>query len=177
MATTNLFADPVFKDGAFTSNDHKVRAYALQKTMSAIDLGVEFGAQTYVFWGGREGTESDASKDPVTAIKRTREAMDFLCEYVLDQGYDLADFARGSMRTYLILKDRASHWKADQEIQSVLAQINADDGSTAAFSGAYTTTKAADLKEYHFDPSALGRRGMAHERLDQLTVEVLLGVR
>ena len=89
MATTNLFSDPVFKDGAFTSNDPRVRAYALQKTMRAIDLGVEFGAQVYVFWGGREGTESDATKDPVTAIQRTREAINFLCEYVLDQKYDL----------------------------------------------------------------------------------------
>jgi xylose isomerase len=89
MATTNLFSDPVFKDGAFTSNDPKVRAYALQKTMNAIDLGVEFGAKIYVFWGGREGTETDAAKDPITAIKRSREAMNFLCEYVLDQKYDL----------------------------------------------------------------------------------------
>src|SRR5512136_304452 len=73
MATTNLFYDPVFKDGAFTSNDTKVRAYALQKTMKAIDLGVEFGAKLYVFWGGREGTETDASKSPVEAIKHNRE--------------------------------------------------------------------------------------------------------
>ena len=64
MATTNLFTDPVFKDGAFTSNDPKVRAYALQKTMHAIDLGVELGAKIYVFWGGREGIETDAAKDP-----------------------------------------------------------------------------------------------------------------
>ncbi len=52
MATTNLFGDPIFKDGAFTSNDPKVRAYALQKTMRRHDLGVEFGAKIYVFWGG-----------------------------------------------------------------------------------------------------------------------------
>ena len=70
MATTNLFGDPIFKDGAFTSNDSKVRAYALQKTMRAMDLGVEFGAKVYVFWGGREGTETDSSKSPVDAIKR-----------------------------------------------------------------------------------------------------------
>jgi xylose isomerase len=89
MATTNLFTDPVFKDGAFTSNDPKVRAYALQKTMNAIDLGVELGAKVYVFWGGREGTETDAAKDPITSIKRTRETMNFLCEYALDQNYDL----------------------------------------------------------------------------------------
>ena len=91
MATTNLFGDPIFKDGAFTSNDPKVRAYAIQKTMNAIDLGVEFGAKIYVFWGGREGTETDAAKNPVDAIKWNREAMNFLCEYVLDQGYAAAD--------------------------------------------------------------------------------------
>ena len=91
MATTNLFTDPAFKDGAFTSNDPYVRAYALQKTMKSIDLGVELGAQVYVFWGGREGAETDAAKDPVTAIKRSREAMNFLCEYALDQGYAAAD--------------------------------------------------------------------------------------
>lgn len=89
MATTNLFSDPAFRDGAFTSNDPVVRAFALQKTMNAIDLGVELGATIYVFWGGREGTETDAGKDPITAVKRSREGMNFLCEYVIDQGYDL----------------------------------------------------------------------------------------
>jgi xylose isomerase len=89
MATTNLFYDPVFKDGAFTANDPKVRAYALQKTMHAIDLGVSLGAKVYVFWGGREGIEVDAAKDPVDGIRRFREAMNFLCEYVIDQNYDL----------------------------------------------------------------------------------------
>jgi len=62
MATTNLFADPAFRDGAFTSHDAQVRAYALQKTMRAIDLGAELGAKYYVFWGGREGAETDAGK-------------------------------------------------------------------------------------------------------------------
>ena len=89
MATTNLFTDPAFKDGAFTSHDPAVRAYALQKTMRAMDLGVELGAQTYVFWGGREGAEVDAAKDPVEAIKRFREAMNFLCEYARDRRYAL----------------------------------------------------------------------------------------
>jgi xylose isomerase len=300
MATTNLFSDPVFKDGAFTSNDPRVRAYALQKTMRAIDLGVEFGAQVYVFWGGREGTESDATKDPVTAIQRTREAINFLCEYVLDQQYDLKfaleakpneprgdiyyattghmlafietldhpemvgvnpevahehmaglnflhgvaqaweagklfhidlndqyagrydqdfrfgsrdvkaafflvkfledvgyagsrhfdahayrtedyegvkDFARGCMRTYLILKEKAAQWNADPEIRALLAEINADDGSLAPYFGPYTPQKAAALKELPFDRQAIGRRGLLYERLDQLTMEVLLGVR
>src|SRR5436190_1390943 len=72
MATTNLFSQPVFKDGAFTSNDAKVRAFAIRKTMNAIDLGVELGAKIYVFWGGREGAEVDVSKDPQEAIKRNR---------------------------------------------------------------------------------------------------------
>src|SRR5215468_10021678 len=87
MATTNLFYDPVFKDGAFTSNDPRVRLYALQKTMRSMDLGAEVGAKIYVFWGGREGAEVDASKDATEAIKWFREAMNFLCEYSISQGY------------------------------------------------------------------------------------------
>ncbi|MBC7227121.1 MAG: xylose isomerase [Thermoflexales bacterium] len=300
MATTNLFSDPVFKDGAFTSNDPRVRAYALQKTMKAIDLGVELGAKVYVFWGGREGVETDAARNPLDALKRMREALNFLCEYVIDQGYDLKfaleakpneprgdiylattghmlafietldhpemvgvnpevahehmaglnflhaiaqaweagklfhidlndqafgrydqdlrfgshnvksafflvkfledvgyqgsrhfdahayrtedyegvkEFARGCMRTYLILKEKAERWNADPEIQALLAEINADDGSTDAFKGPYTREKAAALKAATFDRIALGQRGMAYERLDQLTMEILLGVR
>jgi xylose isomerase len=300
MATTNLFGDPVFKDGAFTSNDPRVRAYALQKTMNAIDLGVELGAGIYVFWGGREGTETDVTKDPVTAIKRTREAMNFLCEYVLDNGYDLKfaleakpneprgdiynsttghmlafietldhpemvgvnpevahehmaglnfthgvaqaleagklfhidlndqafgrydqdfrfgmvnlksaftlvklledygyngsrhfdahafrtedyegvkDFARGCMRTYLILKEKVERFNQDEEIQVLLAEINADDGSMDAFKGVYSAEKAAALKEQGFDRKLLAGRGLQYEKLDQLTVELLLGVR
>src|SRR5678815_1113539 len=89
MATTNLFGDPVFRDGAFTSNDRKVRSYALKKTMRAIDLGVDLGATTYVFWGGREGVETNAAKNPQEALKWFRDAINFLCEYVRAQGYDL----------------------------------------------------------------------------------------
>ena len=300
MATTNLFGDPVFKDGAFTSNDPRVRAYALQKTMKAIDLGVEFGAKVYVFWGGREGTETDAGKNPLEAIKRTREALNFLCEYTLDQGYDLKfaleakpnepradiynpttghmlafietldhpemvgvnpevahehlaginfmhgvaqaweagklfhidlndqypgrydqdlrfgsrdikaafflikfledvgyngsrhfdahayrtedyegvkDFARGCMRTYLILKEKAARFNADPEIQALLAEINADDGSLSPFFGHYTPEKAAGLKTQPFDRTAIAQRGLGYERLDQLTIDLLLGAR
>ena len=300
MATTNLFSDPIFKDGAFTSNDSKVRAYALQKTMNAIDLGVELGAQVYVFWGGREGTETDAAKDPVTSIRRTREAMNFLCEYVRDKKYDLKfaleakpnepradmynsttghmlafiatldhpemvgvnpevahehmaglnfvhgvaqaleadklfhidlndqafgrydqdfrfgavnlksafflvklledngyggsrhfdahayrtedyegvrDFARGCMRTYLILKEKTAQFNDDEEVQALLAEINADDGSMDHYFGKYGSEKAAALKEQSFDRAAIGRRGLKYERLDQLTVDILLGVR
>ena len=300
MATTNLFSDPAFKDGAFTSNDARVRAYALQKAMRGIDLGVEFGAKVYVFWGGREGVETDAAKSALDAGKRTREALDFLCEYVLDQGYDLKfaleakpneprgdiytpttghmlaliatlahpemvgvnpevahehmaglnfmhgvaqawdagklfhidlndqafgrydqdlrfgsnsiraafylvkfleevgysgsrhfdahayrtedfegvkDFARGCMRSYLILKEKAARFNADPEIQALLADINAQDPAAAALLGAYPPEKVAALKAASFDRAALGARGLGYERLDQLTFDLLLGVR
>ena len=300
MATTNLFYDPAFKDGAFTSNDPKVRAYALQKTIRAIDLGVDLGAKMYVFWGGREGTESDATKNPADAIKRMREAMNFLTGYVKDQSYDLRfalepkpneprssiyfptvghmlafiytlddadmvglnpevahehmsglnfthgvaqaweagklfhidlndqmfgrydqdfrfgaemlkqafflvkfledvgydgnkhfdahayrsstfedvkDFARGCMRTYLILKDKAERFNADGEIQALLADINADDGAHSYLSGGYSAAAADRLKGETFDRAALGNRNLPYEKLDQLTNEIILGVR
>ncbi len=300
MATTNLFGDPIFKDGAFTNNDPKVRAYAIQKTLNAIDLGVEFGAKTYVFWGGREGTETDSSKSAVEAIKRNREAMNFFCEYALDKKYDLKfaleakpneprgdiynpttghmlafittldhpemvgvnpevahehmaginfmhgvaqaweagklfhidlndqypgrydqdlrfgsrdikaafylvkfledvkydgsrhfdahayrtedyegvkDFARGCMRTYLLLKEKAAQFNADKEIQSILAEVNADDGAMNQYFGKYSAEKAAALKTQTFDRSAIGAKGLQYERLDQLTIDLLLGVR
>lgn len=300
MATTNLFTDPAFKDGAFTSNDARVRAYALQKTMRAIDLGVELGAKTYVFWGGREGVETDATKSPTDSLKRFRDALNYLSEYTRDQKYDLRfalepkpneprgdiyfatvgamlgfiqtldhpemvgvnpemahehmaglnflhavaqawdagklfhidlndqvigrydqdlrfgshnvksafflvkfledvgydgsrhfdahayrtedvegvkDFARGCMRTYLILTEKAARFNADTEIQALLAEINAADASTAEHLQPYTPERAAALKAASFDRKALGARGYGYERLDQLTMEVLLGVR
>jgi xylose isomerase len=89
MATTNLFYHPVFKDGAFTSTDPAIRAYATQKVMHALDVAADLGAQVFVFWGGREGVEVDASKDPVDAARWFRDAINFLCNYVLSQGYDI----------------------------------------------------------------------------------------
>lgn len=300
MATTNLFNDPAFKDGAFTANDPAVRAYALQKTINAIDLGVELGAKIYVFWGGREGTETDASKNPIDGLRRFREALNFLCEYTVEQGYDLRfaleakpneprgdiylattgamlgfiatlerpemvgvnpevahehmaglnfthavaqawdagklfhidlndqafgrydqdfrfgainlksafflvkfleevgyagsrhfdahayrtedlqgvkDFARGCMRTYLILKEKAAQWQADPEIQSLIEEINAGNSLPGSAIGAYSSAKVNALKGATFNRNALGERGLAYERLDQLTVELLLGVR
>jgi len=300
MATTNLFYDPIFKDGAFTSNDPKVRAYALQKTMKAIDLGVEFGAKIFVLWGGREGTETDASKNPVDAIQRNREAVNFLCNYALENKYDLKfaleakpneprgdiynpttghmlgfiatlehpemvgvnpevahehmaginfmhsvaqaweagklfhidlndqypgrydqdlrfgsrdlkaafflvkfledvgyagsrhfdahayrtediegvkDFARGCMRTYLILKEKAKQWNEDKEIQALVSEINADDEAVNLFFGKYSAEKAAALKLQPFDRGAIASRGLKYERLDQLTIDLLLGCR
>lgn len=300
MATTNLFSDPAFKDGAFTANDPRVRAYALQKTMRAMDLGVELGAQVYVFWGGREGTETDAGKNPLDALQRMREALNYLCDYALDQGYDLKfaleakpneprgdmylpttgamlgfietldhpemvgvnpevaheqmaglnflhhvaqawdagklfhidlndqafgrydqdfrfgavnlkstfflvkfleevgyqgsrhfdahayrtedyegvkDFARGCMRTYLILREKAAQWNEDPEIQGLLADLNGDPEETWRVLGEYSSEKQAALREMDFDRVALGDRGLGYERLDQLTVDLLLGVR
>ena len=297
MATTNLFWDPIFKDGAFTSNDREVRRYALQKTMHAIDLGVELGARTYVFWGGREGAEADAAKDPVEAIKRFREAIDFLCEYVRDRQYDLRfaleakpneprgdiyfattsaylafiptlahpemvgvnpevaheqmaglnvfhavaqaleagklfhvdlndqkpgrfdqdlrfgsesikpmfflvklleesgydgprhfdahayrtedeegvwDFAAGCMRTYLILKHKAQAFAAHREIQALLAEMR--DAGAGEPIMAYTRERANALRGEAFDRSALTARRLPYERLDQLLVDLLLGV-
>ncbi len=89
MMTTNLFSQPVFKEGAFTANDRSVRRFALRKTLRNIDLAAELGAQVYVAWGGREGAESDAAKDVRAALDRMKEAVDTLCAYVLDRGYNI----------------------------------------------------------------------------------------
>src|SRR6185312_7603505 len=89
MATTNTFTHPVFKDGAFTSNDRSVRRYAMRKVMRNLDLAAELGATTYVFWGGREGSETDTGKDIQAALERYREGLDTLAAYVLDKGYGI----------------------------------------------------------------------------------------
>ena len=89
MATTNLFYHPIFKDGAFTSNDPQVRRFAIQKAMRNLDVAAELGAPTYVFWGGREGVETAASKDTRDALSRYSEALDFLAGYVKDKSYDI----------------------------------------------------------------------------------------
>ena len=300
MATTNLFSDPVFKDGAFTSADARVRAYALQKTLGAIDLGVELGATTYVFWGGREGAEVDGGGNALAGLAHFREALDFLCAYVRDQGLelrfalepkpneprgdlylptvgsmlgfiatledpemvglnpefahetmaglsfvhavaqaidagklfhiDLNDqkmsrfdqdlrfgaenlkaafflvrllersgyagprhfdahalrtedeegvwaFASGCMRTYLILKERAARFDADPEIGAALEAYRVEDAELAALTGSYSRESLEALRGREFDRLALGRRGPGLERLDQLTVELLLGLR
>ena len=87
MATTNLFSRPVFKEGAFTANDPRVRRFAVRKTCDAIDLGAELGAEVYVMWGGREGVETDAAKDVGAALDRYAEAVNLCCEHVRERGY------------------------------------------------------------------------------------------
>ena len=89
MATTNTFTHPVFKDGAFTSNDRDIRRYATRKIIRNLDLAAELGAETYVFWGGREGSEIDAGKNIGDALSRYKEGLDLLCQYVIDKGYGL----------------------------------------------------------------------------------------
>jgi xylose isomerase len=89
MITTNLFSHPVFKDGAFTSNDRDVRRFALRKTLKNLDLAAEMGAKTFVMWGGREGAEYDHAKDVGGAMERYREGVNLLCQYVIDKGYDI----------------------------------------------------------------------------------------
>ncbi len=299
MGTTNLFYHPVFKDGAFTSNDPKVRAYALQKSMQAIDLAVELGAEMYVFWGGREGTECDAAKDPTDAIKRYRECINFLIHYVKDQKYPLRfamepkpneprgdiflpnvgamlafiqtlddpdmvgvnpevahehmaglnfthavgqaleagklfhidlnaqkltrfdqdlrfgsedikgafflvklledhgydgprhfdahayrtededgvwEFAKGCMRTYLILKEKAKQFNEHPAIQELLAQIQPRDAELESLMRSYSSQNAQALRQKQFDIEALGKKGLGYEKLDQLVIDLLLGV-
>ncbi|HEX5598213.1 MAG TPA: xylose isomerase [Micromonosporaceae bacterium] len=89
MVTTNLFTHPIFKDGAFTSNDRQVRRFALRKVLRNIDLAAELGARTLVMWGGREGSEYDLAKEVRAALDRYREAVDLLTQYVVERGYDL----------------------------------------------------------------------------------------
>ena len=89
MTTVNLFTQPVFRDGAFTAADPAVRRFALRKATAAIDIGAELGAPTFVLWGGREGVESAAARDPRVALERYREGIEFLCEYVLEQGLEM----------------------------------------------------------------------------------------
>jgi len=86
-ATTNLFSHPVFKDGAFTANEREVRRFALAKVMRNLDLAAELGAETYVFWGGREGAESGAAKDVRVALDRYAEGLNVLSAYAREQGY------------------------------------------------------------------------------------------
>jgi len=291
MATVNLFYDPVFRDGAFTANDAKVRGYSLQKTMRAMDLGAELGAHIFVLWGGREGSETDACRRPDEAIKRLREAVNYLCEYNIAQGYEykfameakpnepradiympttaaylafietldhkdmvgvnpevahehmpglnmthsvaqaweagklfhidlndqvpgrydqdlrfgsaapkaafwlvkfledvgysgsrhfdahayrtedhegVKDFARGCMRTYLILKEKAKQWNEHAGIREILAEIGeTNNGKVADFDV---------LLSQEFDRKALATKGLQYEKLDQLTMDILFGV-
>src|SRR5690606_19605028 len=89
MATTDLFTDPAFKEGALTSSDARVRAFALHKVLHALDLGAELGANVFVFWGGREGAEVDAGGNGLSGLARLREAFNFVAEYSIDNGYDV----------------------------------------------------------------------------------------
>src|SRR5919206_370789 len=127
MATVNLFYDPVFRDGAFTANDARVRAYAVQKTMRAMDLGAELGAGVFVLWGGREGRSGGWLGSRNAAAPAAPRHFDSHA-YRTEDYEGVKEFARGSMRTYLILKEKAAQWNADPEIKAILAEIAARDG-------------------------------------------------
>ena len=297
MATVNLFYDPVFRDGAFTANDARVRQYALYKTMQAMDLGAELGAKIFVLWGGREGVETEACRRPDEAIKRLREALNFLCEYSLEQKYDykialeakpnepradiympttgaylaliatldhqdmvgvnpevahehmaglnmthsvaqaweagklfhidlndqvpgrydqdlrfgsanpkaafwlvkfledvgydgsrhfdahayrtedyegVKQFARGCMRTYLILKEKAALWNSHPQIRAVLEEV-AEHNQPQMGPADFGIAKAKALLARDFDRVALSAKGLRYEELDQLTTDILLG--
>ncbi len=302
MTTVNLFSHPIFKDGAFTANDAEVRAFALRKTMEAIDLGAELGAEIFVLWGGREGVEADACRDPRVAVKRMRAALDYLCEYVMDRGYRMRfaleakpneprgdiyfattghmlhlistlahpelvgvnpevahetmaglsmahgvaqameagklfhidlngqkigrydqdlrfgsedlkgafllvrllegtaggprytgalhfdahayrtedeegvyDFAKGCMRTYKILKARAEAFDRDPEVRALIAERG--HAELDPLLERFTPQSAQRLRERSFDVDAIARVGLCYERLDQLLIEHLMGVR
>jgi xylose isomerase len=299
MATVSLFFHPIFRDGGFTANDPEVRAYALQKTMRAMDLGAELGAKIFVLWGGREGVETDACRRADEAVKRLREAVNYLCEYSIDRGYGykialeakpnepradiymsttghylgfiptldhpemigvnpefahetmaglnfthgvaqaweagklfhidlndqmpgrydqdlrfgsanpksafwlvkfledvgyagsrhfdahayrtedyegVRDFARGCMRTYLILKEKAVRWNADPEIQTILKEISAAVPGIPG-TGHYSKQSSAALLAHVFDKDKILKKRLPYERLDQLTIDILAGVR
>ncbi len=299
MTTVSLFFHPVFRDGAFTANDPEVRAYALQKTMRAMDIGAELGAKIFVLWGGREGVETDACRRADEAIKHLREAINYLCEYNIERGYGMKfaleakpnepradiymattgnylgfiptldhpemvgvnpevaheqmaglnfmhavaqawdagklfhidlndqmpgrfdqdlrfgssnlksafwlvkfledvgyqgprhfdahayrtedyegvkDFARGCMRTYLILKEKALRWNADAEIQGILGELSSH-GNGIPKLGSYSKENALQLLTHAFDKDAILKKRLPYERLDQLTIDILLGVR
>ena len=299
MATVNAFFDPVFRDGAYTSNDPAVRAFALQKVLRAMDLGAELGAKIFVVWSGRDGVETDSCRDPLEALKRYRDSLNYMARYSADRGYGykfaleakpnepraniyfpttghylafintldepdlfgvnpevahehmaglncthalalawdagklfhvdlndqmagcydqdfrfgsynlksaffvvkfledvgyqgsrhfdahayrtedycgVKDFARGCMRTYLILKEKARLWREDKQIQSLLAEINSAEVSypkPETFSKAH----AKKLLAHEFDRAALAKKRLPYELLDQLTVDLLLGAR
>jgi sugar phosphate isomerase/epimerase len=185
MATTNLFFHPAFKDGAFTANDREVRRFALQKTLRAIELGMELGAPIFVFWGGREGVEADAAKPAGDALERYREAIDFLCEYVLDRGYDMRfvenedgiwDFAAGCMRTYLALAEKARRFDEDPDIRAARAEAKVPALARPTVGG-YSREAVDELLAEEHDLGALGARACRNERLDQLVIDLLLGLR
>ncbi len=299
MATTNLFSDAVFRDGAFTANDAEVRAYAVRKTMRAIDLGAELGAKIYVFWGGREGCETDGSKDPLVAEERFRKALNFLCDYCVDRKYDMKfaleakpneprghmffpttaaylaliptlkrpdmvgvnpevaheqmaglnfshavaqalaagklfhidlndqepgrydqdyrfgsanlkaaffivkllddnkydgfkhfdahayrtadradviEFARGCMRTYLMLRQRAKAWNADKQVRTLLRQINQESKDLDSLWANFSRSHAETLLGMQFSREKIAAKPLPYEALDQRTIEILMGV-
>lgn len=76
-----LWEHPMTIDGAFTANDEKARAYALERARKAVDIARELDTDLTVLWLAREGTYLRESKDAVQATHRLLEAVDALLEY------------------------------------------------------------------------------------------------
>src|SRR5690606_32975589 len=89
MVTTNTFTHPIFKDGAFTSNNRDVRRYALRKILRNVDLAASLDADTFVMWGGREGAEYDSAKDLYAAHQAYADGIDTVAAYIKEKGYKL----------------------------------------------------------------------------------------
>jgi xylose isomerase len=80
------------------------------------------------------------------------------------------------MRTYLVFREKSRQWNADKEIQALLKETSVSANGTAK-PGRYSRRQAARLLAHHFDTDAILKRKLPYERLDQLTVDILAGVR
>ena len=193
MATCNMFEHPVFKDGALTSNDARVRAYARQKAMRAIDMGAELGASVFVMWGGREGLEVEASKDPIEAIERYREGVEFLANYIHGAAYqmriaiepkpneprgDIFLATAGHVLAFVATLDPSVREMVgvNPEIQQLVAQLRIEDPELVDLSE-WSRDNAKALKERRFDLGAMSERRLGYQKLDQLVFDLLTGAR
>ena len=85
MYTPSFFADPLFKDGAMTNLDASVRARALENARAAVDATVVLGADTMVFWNGREGFDFVLAKDGRESFRRLVEGFNAVGHYALEK--------------------------------------------------------------------------------------------
>lgn len=297
MVSPALGYHAVFRDGAFTSSSAQVRAFSLKKAINCLDLAADLGADVFVLFIGREGSETDAGRTASEALKWYRESINFLCGYSLEQklkikfaleakpnenrgdaylpttGHTLAfistldhsdlvgvnpefaheqmsglnfyhevaqaidagklfhidlndqrpsryrqDFRFGSesfktmfflvklleetgyrgpkhfdchpyrsedeegvwqfalacMRNYKILQQKVEAFNSDKKIQAIISQVKGGNGQSML--PEYNRDQAAKLKVSNFDHGSNGGAGASHEALDQLLVELLLGV-
>ncbi|MDX6204871.1 MAG: xylose isomerase [Frankiales bacterium] len=82
--------------------------------------------------------------------------------------------AAGCMRNYLIFKERSASFRADPEVQEALKAARVGELSVPTFTPGESLE---DFRKEEFDPEAAALRGFHFERLDQLAMDHLLGVR